>query len=134
MLSRSAQRAAARAPTCTRAASSSSRAAEILAQKTAPPARTATASYRARAERKQQQLYRSLIAIAIAGGAASISQYYIHNGRFLGTAYAEAPPKEENPLVFEESRKKDGVSKEENRDMISSQHLQVKRSWENPGL
>ncbi|KAI6880020.1 RCC1/BLIP-II protein [Hortaea werneckii] len=134
MLSRSAQRAAARAPACTRAASSSSRAAEILAQKTAPPARTATASYRARAERKQQQLYRSLIAIAIAGGAASISQYYIHSGRFLGTAYAEAPPKEDNPLVFEESRKKDGVSKEENRDMISSQHLQVKRSWENPGL
>lgn len=36
--------------------------------------------------------------------------------------------------MFEESRKKPGVSKEENRDMISSQHLQVKRSWENPGL
>ncbi|KAI9891607.1 MAG: hypothetical protein M1814_002541 [Vezdaea aestivalis] len=27
-----------------------------------------------------------------------------------------------------------GLSKEENRDLISSQHLQVKKSWENPGL
>ena len=29
---------------------------------------------------------------------------------------------------------KRGLSKEENRDQISSQHLQVKRSWENPGV
>lgn len=37
-------------------------------------------------------------------------------------------------MVFEQTRKKAGVSKEENRDLISSQHHQVKRSWENPGL
>jgi alpha-tubulin suppressor-like RCC1 family protein len=49
-------------------------------------------------------------------------------------AHAEAPVEEENPLVFEESRKKAGLSKEENRDMISSQHHQVKQSWENPSV
>jgi alpha-tubulin suppressor-like RCC1 family protein len=49
--------------------------------------------------------------------------------------HAEAPAAEDdNPLIFEESRKKKNVSKEENRDMISSQHHQVKRSWENPGV
>jgi alpha-tubulin suppressor-like RCC1 family protein len=37
------------------------------------------------------------------------------------------------PLEFEKTRKK-AVSKEENRDLISSQHLQVKKSWENPGV
>lgn len=36
--------------------------------------------------------------------------------------------------MFEKSRKKEGVSKEENRDLISSQHHQVKRSWEHPGV
>jgi alpha-tubulin suppressor-like RCC1 family protein len=30
--------------------------------------------------------------------------------------------------------KKKGISKEENRDLMSSQHLQVKRSWEKPGV
>ena len=36
-------------------------------------------------------------------------------------------------IQFEEPRKKP-ASRENNRDMISSQHLQVKRSWENPGV
>jgi len=128
MLSRGVRRTI---PKCTRAASSR---AEFLAQRNAP-SRIATAPYQARYHHKQRQLYRSLLAIAFAGGAATLSQYYIHNGRFIDITHAEAPPKEEdNPLVFEESRKKAGASKEENRDMISSQHLQVKRSWENPGV
>lgn len=64
-----------------------------------------------------------------------MSQFYIKDGQLVRTVNAEAPPQEEqNPLVFEESRKKQGVSTEENRDLISSQHLQVKRSWENPGV
>ena len=37
-------------------------------------------------------------------------------------------------LQFEKPKKKGGLSKEDNRDLISSQHLQVKRSWENPGV
>ncbi|CAF9923362.1 MAG: hypothetical protein HETSPECPRED_005305 [Heterodermia speciosa] len=34
----------------------------------------------------------------------------------------------------EKVKRRTGLSKEENRDSISSQHLQVKRSWENPGV
>jgi alpha-tubulin suppressor-like RCC1 family protein len=48
-------------------------------------------------------------------------------------AHAEvAPPPTE--IIIEKTKKKKGASKEENRDLISSQHLQVKRSWENPGV
>ncbi|KAM4057891.1 regulator of chromosome condensation (RCC1) repeat domain-containing protein [Hirsutella rhossiliensis] len=36
-------------------------------------------------------------------------------------------------LEFEKPRKQ-AVSKEDNRDLISSQHLQVKNSWEHPGV
>ncbi|POS85553.1 hypothetical protein EPUL_003153 [Erysiphe pulchra] len=36
-------------------------------------------------------------------------------------------------VQFEQPRKK-AASPEENRDLVSSQHLQVKRSWENPGV
>ena len=120
-------------PQCSRAASTSSRAAFLAQRVTRSDA--AVASHQYRAQRKQQQLFRSLFAIAVAGGIATASQFYVHNGRPIGTSHAEAPPQEEEaPLVFEKSRKKEGVSKEENRDLISSQHHQVKRSWENPGV
>ncbi|MCJ1241851.1 hypothetical protein MMC14_009857 [Varicellaria rhodocarpa] len=46
---------------------------------------------------------------------------------------AESPPPPAE-IQFEKSKKKKGLSKEDNRDLISSQHLQVKRSWENPGV
>lgn len=129
MLSRTAPRAV---PRCSRPLSSR---ANALAQTNASQIRTAAAPYQNRAQRKQQQLFRSLLAIALAGGAATLSQFYINNGQLLRSAHAEAPPQdEENPLIYEKSRKKAGVSKEENRDLISSQHLQVKRSWENPGV
>ncbi|KAG9230427.1 regulator of chromosome condensation 1/beta-lactamase-inhibitor protein II [Amylocarpus encephaloides] len=36
-------------------------------------------------------------------------------------------------VKFEKPRKQ-ATSKEDNRDLISSQHLQVKKSWENPGV
>jgi len=127
MLSRSVHRSI---PRCSRAASTR---ADFLAQRTAP-SRVAVSSHQGRAHRKQQQLLRSLLAVAFAGGAATLSQYYINNGRLFGSSLAEAPPQDESPLVFEVSRKKSGLSKEDNRDMISSQHHQVKRSWENPGV
>lgn len=128
MLSRTAPRAV---PRCCRASSTR---ANILA-KNGPSSRTATASYQARAAQKQQHLSRSLLAIAAAGGLATLSQFYINDGQLVRTVNAEAPQEEEQAaLVFEQSRKKQGVSEEENRDLISSQHLQVKRSWENPGV
>lgn len=48
-------------------------------------------------------------------------------------AHAEAPaaPVE---IKTEKPKKRKSLSKEDNRDLISSQHLQVKKSWENPGV
>jgi alpha-tubulin suppressor-like RCC1 family protein len=51
---------------------------------------------------------------------------------YPGQLQAEAVPAPAD-VKFEEPRKK-AASREENRDLISSQHLQVKRSWENPGV
>lgn len=47
---------------------------------------------------------------------------------------AEAAQEDAPEPVIEKTKKKKGASKEQNRDLISSQHLQVKRSWENPGV
>ncbi|KAK3168186.1 hypothetical protein OEA41_004632 [Lepraria neglecta] len=47
--------------------------------------------------------------------------------------HAEAPPAPVE-ITIEKPKRTKGLSKEENRDVISSQHLQVKRSWENPGV
>ncbi|KAK4553485.1 hypothetical protein LTR86_009542 [Recurvomyces mirabilis] len=130
MLSRAAKQSI---PRSSRAASTR---ADFLARRNTPSrAATASASYQSRAQRKQQQLFRSIFAITIAGGAATLTQFYLNNGSILRQGHAEAPPKEDdNPLVFEASRKRVNASVEENRDMISSQHHQVKRSWEAPGV
>ncbi|MCJ1457613.1 hypothetical protein MMC28_007981 [Mycoblastus sanguinarius] len=56
------------------------------------------------------------------------------SGRFgLQEIHAEAPPAPAE-IKLEKPKRTKGLSKEENRDVISSQHLQVKRSWENPGV
>ncbi|KIX10264.1 uncharacterized protein Z518_01345 [Rhinocladiella mackenziei CBS 650.93] len=71
---------------------------------------------------------------AIFAAAAVVA--IVYTSRF-NEVRAEAPPAptpEPPELIVEEPKKKKGVSKEENRDMISSQHLQVKKSWENPGV
>lgn len=50
--------------------------------------------------------------------------------------HAEEPPQEKaevQELEFEKARRK-AVSAEDNRNIISSQHLQVLKSWENPGV
>ncbi|KAF2481802.1 regulator of chromosome condensation 1/beta-lactamase-inhibitor protein II [Neohortaea acidophila] len=116
---------------CSRSISSR---ANLLARQNLPARATLTAQ-QSRAYRKQQHLLRSLLFLTAAGSLATLSNYYLqNNGRLLRTTHAESPEQEENPLVFEASRKQPGLSKEENRDLISSQHHQVKRSWENPGL
>ena len=48
-------------------------------------------------------------------------------------AHADAPAAESD-IAIEKPKKRKGASKEQNRDLISSQHLQVKKSWENPGV
>ncbi|KZF22329.1 RCC1/BLIP-II protein [Xylona heveae TC161] len=68
----------------------------------------------------------------VAAGAATIAtQYDLPFG--LKEAYAEAAPVHAEP-EFEKPVKRKGKSKEESRDLISSQHLQVKQSWEHPGV
>lgn len=127
MLARSAPRSV---PACCRAASTR---AAFLARNV-QASRVASAS-QSRGLRKQQHLFRSILAIAFAGTLATGTQYYLNGGQIIKTIHAESPQGPEQPeLVFEKSRKKKDASKEENRDLISSQHLQVKKSWENPGV
>ena len=66
-------------------------------------------------------------------GLGAVSLALAHEIGRAKQLHAEAlPPPTE--MVIEKSKKKKGTSKEETRDSISSQHLQVKRSWENPGI
>ena len=76
--------------------------------------------------------YRILIYSVLGLGAGTA---IFHGSRRLGFGelHAEAPPAPVE-ITIEKPRKTKGLSKEQNRDVISSQHLQVKRSWENPGF
>ncbi|KAF2869168.1 mitochondrial protein-like protein Fmp25 [Massariosphaeria phaeospora] len=99
-----------------------------------PQTRAATHAY---AQRRQQHFVRSIATVAILGTAATAWQWYSGDSIFR-EVHAEEPPKEQEPArvqepVFEAQRRA-ATSTEDNRDIISSQHLQVKRSWENPGV
>merc|ERR1712000_329689 len=69
---------------------------------------------------------------AILAAAATLAVVY--SASQLHEAQAEVPTSDSPELLIEKSKKKKGASKEEIRDLISSQHLQVKKSWENPGV
>ncbi|KAF2835874.1 mitochondrial protein-like protein Fmp25 [Patellaria atrata CBS 101060] len=83
------------------------------------------------ATRRQQHFTRSILLVAGVGSLATTLQWLIDD-KIFEEVHAEEPvtPAE---IKFEPARKKPS-SKEENRDIISSQHLQVKKSWENPGI
>ncbi|KAK4934513.1 hypothetical protein LTR10_024248 [Elasticomyces elasticus] len=66
--------------------------------------------------------------------AAAATLVVVYGATQLNRVEAEAPPGDSSELTFEKTKKRKGASKEEIRDLISSQHLQVKRSWENPGV
>jgi alpha-tubulin suppressor-like RCC1 family protein len=66
-----------------------------------------------------------------AAAAAALVIYWIYSDSREAHADTASDGQE---ITIEKSKKRKGVSKEENRDLISSQHLQVKRSWENPGV
>lgn len=76
--------------------------------------------------------YRTLVYAALGLGAGAAA---FHGSRRLGFGelYAEAPA-DTNEFIIEKPKRTKGLSKEQNRDVISSQHLQVKKSWENPGV
>lgn len=76
------------------------------------------------------------MSMAQKGAAALAVTTMIAGGIFAVTrptpVYAEVAPAPAE-MSFEKKKKK-AKSAEEYRDMISSQHLQVKKSWENPGV
>ncbi|KAF2500786.1 mitochondrial protein-like protein Fmp25 [Lophium mytilinum] len=82
------------------------------------------------AHRRQRHFVRSIVAVTTLGALATVLQW-ASGGNLYRDAHAEAP--EEPEIEFEKARRK-ATSKEDNRALISSQHLQVKKSWENPGV
>lgn len=81
-------------------------------------------------ERQNTILHKLLIRGFFSLGAGVLLFY---SSRHLGgfpELYAETPTE----IRIENPKKPKGPSKEDNRDAISSQHIQVKRSWENPGV
>ncbi|KAL7938809.1 regulator of chromosome condensation 1/beta-lactamase-inhibitor protein II [Trichoderma chlorosporum] len=71
---------------------------------------------------------------AVFAVAAAGAYYYPKLQAQLGSApEASQPGYQKAELEFEKTRKH-AASKEENRELISSQHLQVKKSWEHPGV
>lgn len=76
--------------------------------------------------------YNNLIRCVLGLGAAT-AIYHGSKHLYLTELHAEAPPAPVE-VKLEKPKKAKGLSKEENRDNISSQHLQVKKSWENPGV
>lgn len=92
--------------------------------------RTATHPY---AQRRQQHFVRSLATVTVLGATATAYQWANGNS-ILREVHAEEPPKEDEvELKFEEPRRR-AKSADDNRNIISSQHLQVLKSWENPGV
>ncbi|OTA92479.1 hypothetical protein M434DRAFT_396447 [Hypoxylon sp. CO27-5] len=52
----------------------------------------------------------------------------------LYPSMTKGPPKPREAVIEYEKERPAAESKEDNRDLISSQHIQVKKSWENPGV
>ncbi|KAJ4412711.1 hypothetical protein N0V91_000473 [Didymella pomorum] len=90
--------------------------------------RTATHPY---AQRRQQHFVRSVVTVTALWATASAYQYV--NCNMVGEVHAEEQQDEEEVMKFEAPRRK-ARSTDDNRNIISSQHLQVQRSWENPGV
>ncbi|KAI1207715.1 RCC1/BLIP-II [Annulohypoxylon truncatum] len=55
-------------------------------------------------------------------------------GVVLYNSLTQPPPKPREATIEYEKARPIAESKEDNRDIISSQHLQVKKSWEHPGV
>ncbi|CAO2656361.1 Nn.00g051640.m01.CDS01 [Neocucurbitaria sp. VM-36] len=94
-----------------------------------PQVRTATHPY---AQRRQQHFVRSVATVTVLGATATAWQW-CNGGTIIGEVHAEEPPEEEDIIKFEAPRRQ-ATSSDDNRNIISSQHLQVVKSWENPGV
>ncbi|KAL9030582.1 MAG: hypothetical protein Q9196_001314 [Gyalolechia fulgens] len=82
---------------------------------------------------KRQLSTAVLLGCFLGGSAIAAARYIYPESSLIQPVLAEAPPVPID-VKIERTKRKKGLSKEENRDTISSQHLQVKRSWENPGV
>ncbi|KUI62741.1 Protein FMP25, mitochondrial [Cytospora mali] len=67
----------------------------------------------------------TLVGVTVLAGAAWAYPLFVGDNTAAGIPQAE--------IEFEKKRKTPR-NKEENRDLISSQHVQVRKSWENPGV
>ncbi|KAL2163480.1 hypothetical protein VTH06DRAFT_5538 [Thermothelomyces fergusii] len=71
-----------------------------------------------------------LLTVAVVSGAGALWAY----PRLFGERQPAGPAKAETvEIVYEKARKK-ADDKEEGRELVSPQHVQVKRSWEHPGV
>ncbi|KAF6235628.1 hypothetical protein HO173_006311 [Letharia columbiana] len=89
--------------------------------------------FRSQASLNESLLTYKLLIHVVLGAGAGTALYHGSRHLHLTELHAEAPPAPVE-VKLEKPKKTKGLSKEENRDTISSQHLQVKRSWENPGV
>ncbi|KAJ4984529.1 hypothetical protein SVAN01_10004 [Stagonosporopsis vannaccii] len=94
-----------------------------------PRVRVATHPY---AQRRQQHFVRSVAAVTALWATASALQYV--NGTVVGEVHAEEQKDDEEEVMKFEAPRRKARSTDDNRNIISSQHLQVQRSWENPGV
>lgn len=108
-----------------------------------PPARSFAGSFRKSAQPQQrysssrsrpfgnnQSTFWTRSSFAIVGVTTVISLTYAFGG--IKEIYAEAP--QTVNVTVEEPKTRDNLSKEQNREILSSQHVQVKKSWEHPGV
>ncbi|KAF4775623.1 hypothetical protein HER10_EVM0012625 [Colletotrichum scovillei] len=114
----------------------------LTAQRCAAVARRYASSGPRRAgERSGMGKGKALLLTAGTAGALYYADDYFNGPlkQYFGSQVEKESPDARKPkyqkaeIKFEEARKA-AQSKEENRDLISSQHLQVKQSWENPGV
>lgn len=94
-----------------------------------PQVRTAAHPY---AQRRQQHFVRSIATVTALWATATAWQW-CNGGTIIREVHAEESPQEEEVLKFEAPRRQ-ATSSDDNRNIISSQHLQVVKSWENPGV
>ena len=89
--------------------------------------------YSSRSPAEDGVLAYRLLLCSVLGLGAGAALYNGYKGLRFSELHAEAPPAPIE-LTVEKPKKSKGLTKEQNRDIISSQHLQVKKSWENPGV
>ncbi|KAF1811311.1 RCC1/BLIP-II [Eremomyces bilateralis CBS 781.70] len=84
--------------------------------------------------RASQRHFTSPFYLLVAAGLGAGTVHLVSGPLSFPSAHAEAAEKDEEPVLeFEKPRRK-GQTKEETRDLLSSQHVQVKKSLENPGV